>query len=107
MDTKEAYFKATKQLFKEEFGKTITRKDYNGMFGMVDRQVIKYFYNNYDYLQLHYSEKIPHKRNGSQYIEEKTIMYLLIALLYIITVFFIMTIRLYTLKLKINNNNKR
>ena len=75
------------------------------------RQVIKYFYNNYDYLQLHYSEKIPHKRNGSQYIEEKTIMYLLIALLYIITIFFIMTIRLYTLKLKINNinhnNNKR
>lgn len=75
------------------------------------RQVIKYFYKKYNYLQLHYSEKITHKRNGSQYIEEKTIMYLLIALLYIITVFFVMAVRLYTLKLKTNtinhNNNKR
>jgi hypothetical protein len=75
------------------------------------RQVIKYFYKNYYYLQLHYSEKIPHKRNGSQYIEEKTIMYLLIAFLYIIVVFLVMTGRLYILKLKTNsinhNNNKR
>ena len=73
------------------------------------RQVIKYFYSKYDYLQLHYSEKIPHKRNGSQYIEEKTIMYQLIVFLYTIAVFLAMTGRLYTLKLKtntINHNNR-
>jgi hypothetical protein len=65
-------------------------------------RLIKYFYKNYDYSRLHYTEKMPYKRNGSQYIEEKTIMYMLIAFIYIILLFLIMISRLYNLKRKLN-----
>ena len=43
MDTREAYYKAARRLFKEEYGKTITRKGYESMFGREDRAVIKHF----------------------------------------------------------------
>lgn len=102
--------------------RTSLRKDYFNYYrniyyksyvipNILVRQLIKYFYKNYNYLQLHYSEKIPYKRNGSQYIEEKSIMYILIAFLYAISVLFIITGRLYILKRKLNtinhNNNKK
>jgi len=48
MDTKEAYYRAARQLFKEEFGKIITRKEYESMFGQVDRYIIKYFLKKFN-----------------------------------------------------------
>jgi HAD superfamily hydrolase (TIGR01509 family) len=48
MDTKEAYYKAAKKLFEEEYGKTITRKEYNPMFGIEDRAMIKHFLKKFN-----------------------------------------------------------
>jgi hypothetical protein len=66
------------------------------------RQLIKYFYKKYDYMYLHYSNKITVKRNGNLYIGKKTLMYLIITVIYLCLVSVIFAKRLYELKKKIN-----
>lgn len=70
------------------------------MPNLYNRQLIKYFYNHYNYRELHYSNKIPDAMNGRLYISCKTVMYLLIIYFYIFIILAILLYRLHILKIE-------
>ncbi len=65
---------------------------------IIVRQFVKFFYNRYDYLKLHYSGEIPDNMNAISYIEKKTIMYLIIIIIYTLVVIAIIANRLYVIR---------
>ncbi|MBW2992554.1 HAD family phosphatase [Candidatus Woesearchaeota archaeon] len=48
IDTKKLHFKAMKEVFKQEFGISVTKKDYEGLFGLLDVDAIKKLLKQYE-----------------------------------------------------------
>jgi hypothetical protein len=62
--------------------------------GLIERQLLKLFYHNYKWTNLFYSIKMAESKTASAYGGLKSLMYLLISIIYLITIFIILAVRL-------------